>query len=179
MRSWQMAKSSLLPVALIAAVIGCTPDSSEGDRSASSAPARSDSSSGETAAPSAAASPSQHSVTQAPELDGDETLAARQGATTGGRTIGFSKGKKGDALIVAVSCEGAGNIKVILKSVDVEFPLECLKGEVTTTYNQVGVRGVERAGTISVQASSTVRWSMTIGRGEAAQSDAGESSDPA
>ncbi|MFD9498886.1 hypothetical protein [Streptomyces sp. NPDC060035] len=110
-------------------------------------------------------------MTQPPELDGDETLAARQGETQGGRTIEFGAGEKGDALIVAVRCKGEGDVKVMVNSVAVEFPLECLKGEVTTTYNQVGVRGVEKAGTVSVQASSTVRWSMTIGRGHMAEEE--------
>ncbi|WP_406110239.1 hypothetical protein OG698_45855 [Streptomyces sp. NBC_01003] len=48
----------------------------------------------------------------------------------------------------------------------VGFPMKCVDGEVTTIYNQVGVAEVEKEGTVSVQALSTVRWSMTIGRGE-------------
>ncbi|NGO45372.1 hypothetical protein [Streptomyces ureilyticus] len=47
----------------------------------------------------------------------------------------------------------------------------------STTYNQVGVAGVEGKGTVSVRASSTVRWSMTIGRGEAAAEEAPEPED--
>ncbi|GAA2455278.1 hypothetical protein GCM10010405_44150 [Streptomyces macrosporus] len=61
-----------------------------------------------------------------------------------------------------------------MRPVDVSFPLECLDDEVSTAYNQVGVAGVERAGTVSVEAPSTVRWSMTIGRGEAATEETPE-----
>ncbi|MFI9772589.1 hypothetical protein ACIHJG_37975 [Streptomyces sp. NPDC052415] len=44
--------------------------------------------------------------------------------------------------------------------------MECLADETTTTYNQVGVSGVAKPGTVSVTASSGVQWSMTIGRGD-------------
>ncbi|MFF0855501.1 hypothetical protein ACFYVM_31300 [Streptomyces sp. NPDC003280] len=103
-----------------------------------------------------------------PELDADETLAGRRKVTTGNASLAFSKGKKGDALIVAVRCQGAGKIKVAVRSVHVTFPLECLADQVSTTYNQVGVGGVDRSGVVSVEAPSSVRWSMTIGRGEPA-----------
>ncbi|WP_406100677.1 hypothetical protein OG698_00380 [Streptomyces sp. NBC_01003] len=101
-----------------------------------------------------------------PELDGTETVAGRQSGTRGGRTLEYRKGEKGQDLIIAVRCRGKGEIKVSLNPVKVSFPLKCVGGEVTTTYNQVGVAGVEKKGTVSVQAPSTVRWSMTIGRGE-------------
>ncbi|MFE7839118.1 hypothetical protein ACFU53_24625 [Streptomyces sp. NPDC057474] len=101
-------------------------------------------------------------------MDKTETVAARQGKTQGNRSIEFGEGKKGDALIVAVRCQGKGTIEVTVRPVSVSFPLECLGDEVSTTYNQVAVAGVEDKGTVSVEAPSTVRWSMTIGRGEAA-----------
>ncbi len=101
-----------------------------------------------------------------PELDTTETLAGRQGETRGGSTFEFSEGEKGDVLIAAVRCQGKGEIKVSLKSVNVDFPLKCVDGEVSTTHNEVGVAGAENKGTVSVQAPSAVRWSMTIGRGE-------------
>ncbi|MDX2593241.1 hypothetical protein PV343_13485 [Streptomyces sp. WI03-4A] len=91
--------------------------------------------------------------------------------TTGSASFTYSKGKKGDALIVAVRCQGAGKIKVAVRSVHVTFPLECVADQVSTTYNQVGVGGVDRSGVVSVEAPSSVRWSMTIGRGEPAQEE--------
>ncbi|MET7616147.1 hypothetical protein [Streptomyces sp. NPDC005408] len=116
-------------------------------------------------------------MAQPPELDKTETLAASQAETQGSRSLEFDKGKQGDALIVAVRCQGKGTIKVTVKPVNVGFPLECVDGEVTTTYNQVGVKGVENKGTVSVQAPSAVRWSMTVGRGEAAAPEPPQSPD--
>ncbi|MFF8970333.1 hypothetical protein [Streptomyces sp. NPDC014995] len=52
-----------------------------------------------------------------------------------------------------------------MSPVHVSFPLECLTGEISTTYNQIAVTGVDRSGNVSVHAPSSVRWSMTIGRG--------------
>ncbi|UXY28825.1 hypothetical protein [Streptomyces sp. HUAS TT20] len=72
-------------------------------------------------------------VQKPPELDDDETLAGRQKVTGGNASIEFSKGKKGEALIVAVRCQGAGKIEVAVRSVHVSFVLNCLAGEVSTT----------------------------------------------
>lgn len=106
---------------------------------------------------------------QPPELDDGETLAGRQSATNGNATLEFSKGGRGDALIVAVRCQGQGKIKVAVPSVHVSFSLECVAGQVGTTYNQVAVSGVDRSGTVSVTAPSAVHWSVTIGRGAPAE----------
>jgi hypothetical protein len=115
-------------------------------------------------------------VKSPPELDDTETIAGRQGETRGSSTFEFSAGEKGDALIVAVRCQGTGEIKVSVKPVNVGFPLECVDGEASTTYNQVGVAGVEKKGIVSVLAPSSVRWSMTIGRGEPAEAELPEPS---
>ncbi len=112
-------------------------------------------------------------VKSPPELDDSETVAGRQGETRGSGTFEFGEGEKGDALIIAVRCRGKGEIKVSVKPVNVGFPLECVDGEASTTtsttYNRIGVAGVEKKGTVSVLAPSSVWWSMTIGRGEPAQ----------
>lgn len=114
-----------------------------------------------------------------PELDDSETVVARHGETRGGGTFEFGEGEKGDALIIAVRCQGKGEIEVSVKPVNVGFTLECVDSEASTstsTYNQVSVAGVEKKGTVSVQAPSSVRWSMTIGRGEPEQAEAPEPS---
>ncbi|MEU9785486.1 hypothetical protein AB0H92_31760 [Streptomyces phaeochromogenes] len=104
-----------------------------------------------------------------PELDDSETVVARRGETRGGGTFEFGEGEKGEALIIAVRCQGKGEIEVSVKPVNVGFPLECVDGRAgtatSTAYNQVDVAGVEKKGTVSVLAPSSVRWSMTIGRG--------------
>ena len=120
--------------------------------------------SGSSATDSPVQSTSEPGVQQPPELDADETLAGRQQVTRGNATLAFRKGKKGDALIVAVRCQGPGTINVAVRSVHVSFSLDCPAGQVSTTYNQVGIGRVDRGGVVSVEAPSDVRWSMTIGR---------------
>jgi hypothetical protein len=109
------------------------------------------------------------SLQEPPKLDGDETLAGQQKVTSGSASFTFGAGKKGKALIVVVRCQGTGKIEVAVRPVSVSFPLECLPGEVNTIHNEVLMHGVERSGTVSVEAPSAVRWAVTIGRGEPAQ----------
>jgi hypothetical protein len=154
----------LLPVAGVAValmVTGCTDSSAPGDTS-SRKPAPSSSA----PASSGQSDEAQVPVAEPPELDGSEHLAGQQPETRGNASFSYAKGAAGDALIVAVRCRGAGTMKVEVKAVNVSFPLECKAGETATTYNQIGVSGVEKPGTVSVTAPSGVHWSMTIGRGE-------------
>ncbi|MET9563911.1 hypothetical protein [Streptomyces tauricus] len=136
------------------------------------------------AAPEASSSPEQDSVRppseslESPELDDTETVAGRQGVTRGGGSFEFSAGEKGDALIVAVRCQGKGKIKVSVHPVNVGFPLNCVDGEASTTYNEVDVAGVEKKGTVSVLGPSSVRWSMTVGRGEPTEGEPAEAEGP-
>ncbi|KUN90971.1 hypothetical protein AQJ67_43150 [Streptomyces caeruleatus] len=69
--------------------------------------------------------------------------------------------------MVAVRCQGKGTIKVTVRPTAVSFPLECHDSEVTTVHNQVDIAGAEDEGTVSVEAPTTLRWSITIGRGKA------------
>ncbi|MFF7161662.1 hypothetical protein ACFZBP_09775 [Streptomyces sp. NPDC008086] len=64
-------------------------------------------------------------------------------------------------------CQGDGTVNVTVRPAAVSFPLECLDSEVTTIHNQMDVAGAEDEGTVSVEAPTTVRWSMTVGRGKA------------
>ncbi|WP_266388696.1 hypothetical protein [Streptomyces canus] len=109
-----------------------------------------------------------------PELDADETLAGRQEMTSGNASIAYSKGRKGDALIVAVSCQGEGKIKVVVRSVHVSFSQPCVADKNSTNHNQVDLTGADRNGVASVEAPSAVRWSMTIGHGAPVQEESPE-----
>lgn len=162
-----LAGLSIACVAVLLPVSACSSDHSYAKQPTQSARSSASGSATIPATPSATQPP----VKKLPELDDGETLAGRQNVTNGNAHIAFSKGKKSDALIVAVRCQGTGKIKVAVQSVHVSFPLECVANEVNTTYNQVAVTGVERSGVVSVEAPSVVRWSMTIGRGPAAQEE--------
>ncbi|MFF5012115.1 hypothetical protein [Streptomyces sp. NPDC001165] len=163
-----LAGLSIACAALLAPLTGCTSGHTEAEKPAQPARSSAPGSAAATATPDSSAQPS---VRQPPELDADETLAGRQKATTGNASISFGKGRKGDALIVAVSCQGTGRIKVAVRPVRASFPLECRADQVSTTYNQLAVSGVDRSGVASVEAPSSVRWSMTIGRGAPAQAE--------
>ncbi|MFE2536566.1 hypothetical protein [Streptomyces sp. NPDC059371] len=162
------------PVGLIIAcaaalltVAACTSDRTDAEQSSRPTHSSDPGSAKITTAPSATRPAAQ----KPPTLDGGETLAGRQNVTSGSASIPFGKGKKSDALIVAVNCQGAGKIKVAVQPVHASFPLDCVAGKVNTTYNEMAIKGVERGGVVSVQAPSGVRWSMTIGRGAPAQEE--------
>lgn len=164
MSRWRLVGLGLLLAAVLPITAGCS--SGQGDAAAKLSPNKS-------ASPSEphSSATEKEPVKVPPELDGAETLAGRQGETRGSRTLSYDQGRKGDALIVAVRCEGEGEMKVSLKPVRVSFDLECVEGEASTTYNQLSVAGVEKAGAVSVTAPSSVRWSLTIGRGEPPQQE--------
>ncbi|WP_328838600.1 hypothetical protein [Streptomyces europaeiscabiei] len=102
-----------------------------------------------------------------------ERVVLRQNRTRNSAHLEFGKARKGEgkALTVAVSCEGKGTIEVLLRPMAASFPMDCLDGEVTSIDNQFAIDGAESAGTVSVTASSKVRWSLSIGRGEPAEQD--------
>ncbi|MFF4254973.1 hypothetical protein ACFY1L_27570 [Streptomyces sp. NPDC001663] len=162
-----LAGLSIACTAVLFPVAACTSDPSDAQQPTSATSSAESGPATVTATPSSTQPP----VQEPPELDPDETLAGRQKATTGNASIEFGQAKKGDALIVAVRCQGKGTIKVAVQSVHVSFPLKCLANEVSTTYNQVAVSGVDRSGVVSVAAPSVVRWSLTVGRGAPAQEE--------
>ncbi|WP_158691052.1 hypothetical protein [Streptomyces sp. 351MFTsu5.1] len=106
-----------------------------------------------------------------PELDVSETLAGRQEMISGGASLAFSKGRKGQTLIIAVRCQGEGKIKVAVRSVHVSFSQPCVADESSTVQNEVALPGADRGGVVSVEAPSAVRWSMTIGHGAPVQEE--------
>jgi hypothetical protein len=103
---------------------------------------------------------------EVPELDGEQTLLARQEPTRGNGSIAFGRGKKGDALLLVVRCQGDGRVEVSVRPTRASFPVDCGEDEAITYEHHVAVGGAERAGTVSVEASSGVRWSLAVGRGE-------------
>ena len=160
-----LAGLTIACTALLVPLTGCTADHGHASRKGLTAAA---------AAATATAGPDSTAVPptqRPPALDADETLAGRQGVTTGNASIPFGKGRKGDALILAVRCQGAGRVEIAVRPVHVSFPLKCRADRPSTTYNQVNVAGTEGSGVASVAAPSSVHWSMTIGRGAPPQEE--------
>ncbi|MFJ1972790.1 hypothetical protein ACIO93_29400 [Streptomyces sp. NPDC087903] len=121
----------------------------------------------------ATASPAeaQPSVEQPPRLDPGETPAGRLKRDGGNAVFAFDAGKKGDVLIVAIRCQGKGTATFEVRPVGVTFTRKCLADEVGTDYNEMALSKAHRAGTVTVTAPSSVRWSVTVGRGPGAEED--------
>jgi hypothetical protein len=50
-----------------------------------------------------------------------------------------------------------------VEPVGLSFPLECVDGEVSSTFNQLALKRARDHGTVSVTAPSQVRWALTVG----------------
>ncbi|MBL3670783.1 hypothetical protein JL475_33465 [Streptomyces sp. M2CJ-2] len=68
------------------------------------------------------------------------------------------------ALSVLVNCQGEGTLTVSVDPVGLSFPLECVDGEVSSTYNELALKQTRPQATVKVEAPSPVRWSLTIGQ---------------
>ncbi|MFB6959498.1 hypothetical protein ACFCYB_21345 [Streptomyces sp. NPDC056309] len=158
---------SIACAAVLLSVSACTTDHSDAGQStrpqASTTPGP--------AAAGTVADTTQSSLRKPPELDPGASLAGRQKVTTGNAVVPYIEGKKGDALIISVSCQGKGKITVAVKAVHVSFLLECGADQVSSVSNQVAVSGVERSGVVAVEAPPAVRWSLTVGRGAPAEAE--------
>lgn len=102
------------------------------------------------------------SVTEAPRLPEGEALA-EVATAKGNQEVPLRRIAKGP-LSVLVNCQGKGTLKVTVKPMGMSFPLECVDGEVSSTYNELGLKKARPKGTVTVEAASTVRWSLTIGQ---------------
>lgn len=159
---------SLLSASVLAPLAACSADSHR-----AKPPTRSSATGAEPTTQNEATDAAQLSVEHPPELEENETLVAQHAKAHGNRTVPFGSGKKkGQALIVAIRCQGKGTIDVTVRPTDVTFPLECLDSEVSTTYNLVGGSSVSQSGSVSIEAPSSIKWSMTVGRGDAPEEEA-------
>jgi hypothetical protein len=103
------------------------------------------------------------SVSKAPKLPDGQVLA--QAANRQGNSDLPVKGLVSrDPLAIMVTCEGKGTLTVTLTPQGVKFPLECVTGESSTTYNQIDLKRDRNSSSIKVAAPSTVRWSLTAGQ---------------
>ncbi|MEV0963725.1 hypothetical protein AB0J25_14235 [Streptomyces sp. NPDC049910] len=147
---------------MLLAAVGCTSGNGAGGDAAPATPATS---STPTARQTAGVTP--------PALDAGlgESTAGQHGATRGNAGFSYEAGPRHKALVVAVSCQGAGTLKVRLPVLRAEFPLECSAGEPAVTYNQLAMHAAHKAGTVEVTAPSGVTWAVTVGRGDIAEPD--------
>ncbi|WP_234535928.1 hypothetical protein [Streptomyces shenzhenensis] len=102
-------------------------------------------------------------MSRAPVLPEGEIVAQVANAS-GNREMEIRGGIKAGALSVLVNCQGQGKLTVSLEPVGLSFPLECVNGEVSSTFNQLDLKRDRGHGTVSVTAPSSVRWALTVGR---------------
>ncbi|PRH76952.1 hypothetical protein C6N75_22920 [Streptomyces solincola] len=65
---------------------------------------------------------------------------------------------------IAVSCEGEGVLQVRFAPSGLSFPLSCVSGDVSTTYNQIDLKYDRDPASLEITAPSPVRWSLTVGQ---------------
>ncbi|MCK8431615.1 hypothetical protein G3I77_00845 [Streptomyces sp. D2-8] len=73
-------------------------------------------------------------------------------------------GVRSGPVSIAVNCQGKGTLKVELKPVGLNFPLECVAGEVSSTYNQIALKKGRKDAVLQVTAGSGVRWALSVGQ---------------
>ncbi|MEV5145504.1 hypothetical protein [Streptomyces sp. NPDC052727] len=157
-----LATAATLTAVTVLAV-GCSSDDGKASDAGPKASPHSSSSSTRTPTPDRAEHIPGESVTKAPALpDGD--VVAQAVNASGNREMDVKGGLKGGPLAVLVNCKGNGKLTVEVKPVGLSFPLECVAGEVSSTYNQLDLKRTRQQGTVSVTAPSNVRWAITVGR---------------
>lgn len=102
-------------------------------------------------------------MTEAPVLPEGEVVAQAVNVT-GNREMEIRGGITAGPLSILVNCQGRGTLTVSVEPVGLRFPLECVEGEVSSTFNQLSLKRARDHGTVSVSAPSGVRWALTAGR---------------
>ncbi|MFG2933354.1 hypothetical protein [Streptomyces achromogenes] len=154
------AATALIVVAVLA--VGCSNDDSDAPDAGRKETAHPSSSSAHTPAPDRGEHIPGETVTKAPVLPDGEVVAQAVNAS-GNRELEVKGGLKSGPLAVLVNCKGRGELTVEVKPVGLNFPLKCVAGEVSSTYNQLNLKNTREQGTVSVTAPSTVRWAITVG----------------
>jgi hypothetical protein len=101
-------------------------------------------------------------VTKAPALPQGEVVAPAANVS-GNREVEIRGGIKAGPLSILVNCQGRGRLTVSVEPTGLSFPLECVDGEVSSTFNRLDVKHARKHGTVSVTAPSRVRWAVSVG----------------
>ncbi|GAA3820514.1 hypothetical protein GCM10022403_062410 [Streptomyces coacervatus] len=152
------------------AVAGCTAGGDAGGCTAGGDAGGKKTASPSTGSPNSATTPPQRAehidgetVTKAPQIvDGKAIVSVA--SVRGNRELPLDGGVRSGPVSIAVNCEGKGTLTVELTPVGLSFPLECVAGEVSSTYNQIALKKARKDATVRVTASSGVRWSLSVGQ---------------
>lgn len=161
-----MGKLRFVPVVGVAAAVvltGCTNGQGSHTPTTHKSPTPAASASASKGTSGRAEHISGETVTKAPDpLDGQ--AVARVANAQGNREIEIPGGVKAGALSISVNCQGRGTLTVSVKPVGLSFPLECVAGEVSSTYNELHLKTARGRGAVYVTAPSPVRWALTVGQ---------------
>ncbi|MEU4068321.1 hypothetical protein AB0F25_39015 [Streptomyces wedmorensis] len=139
--------------------VGCTADGEEGK----TRPSASATSSSPRANTTGTEEEPSGSVTTPPKLPDGKTLAAVANVQ-GNMEIPLKGGVREASLSIMVSCQGKGTVTVTYAPSGLSFPLKCVEGMVSTTYNQIDLKHKRESASVSVQAPSSVRWAVSVGQ---------------
>ncbi|MEU6376554.1 hypothetical protein [Streptomyces sp. NPDC046909] len=103
------------------------------------------------------------SVTEAPQLIDGETVTSVTDVR-GSRAVEIKGGVRPGAVGIAVNCRGEGTLTVELHPVGLSFPLKCVAGEISSTYNQIDLKKAREEAWVQVTAGSGVRWALSVGQ---------------
>lgn len=102
------------------------------------------------------------SVTKAPN-DIDGKVLVKKDTARGSQSMDLPGGLRSGTFGISVNCEGKGTLTVTLRPVNLSFPLGCINGQVSSTYNQIALKREHTSGTLEVQAGPAVHWSLSAG----------------
>lgn len=102
-------------------------------------------------------------VTEAPQVVDGRVIAAVVNAR-GGQVVPLDGGVRSGPVSIAVNCQGKGTLTVELQPVGLSFALECVAGEVSSTYNQIALKKPRKDAVVQVTVSSGVRWALSVGQ---------------
>ncbi|MEU6950838.1 hypothetical protein ABZ957_37500 [Streptomyces sp. NPDC046316] len=138
--------------------VGCTPE-----EKAISSPTDPSNTSSPSGIPESPTDSPAGSVEVAPKLP-DTTAISAVAKVEGSREIPLKGGVHKGPLGIMVACQGKGTINVSFTPAGLSFPLKCVEGEVSTTYNQIELKHDRDSASVNVQAPSSVRWAMSVGQ---------------
>lgn len=101
-------------------------------------------------------------VTRAPKPVNDGEVLLSVASRKGNAELPLAKEIGNGTLAIQVNCQGKGTLDVALKPVGLSFPLKCVNGEVSSSYNEIRLKRARSDESVQIAAPSTVSWSLTV-----------------
>ncbi|MEU1272508.1 hypothetical protein [Streptomyces sp. NPDC005799] len=115
--------------------------------------------------PDATRDPYAASVDKPPKLASDGITALVSGSHLKGSVIYPIPGRvrAGEALVIAVNCQGPGRLDAEVRAVGMSFSLPCEKDTVLPALNEFQMDSSHSLGSLRFTAKPDVMWSFTVG----------------